>query len=139
VAQLESSIRQLLGSYYAGHLVCDDAACGNRTRSISVYGTRCLGPKGQAKDCLGKMHYALREKDVWNQLLYFQSLFDVERVGKGDDMVKVEGEKKLKMSILANENRERFGTLKGVVEGWLERNGRQWVQMDSLFSFALKA
>ena len=139
VAQLESSIRRLLAAYYAGHLVCDDAACGTRTRSISVYGHRCLGPKGLAKDCLGKMHYAVREKDVWNQLLYFQSLFDVDRVGKGDDAVRVEGETKQRMKILAEVNRERFGTLKGVVEGWLERNGRQWVQMDSLFSFALKA
>lgn len=143
VAQLESAIRQLLARYYAGYLVCDDPACGNRTRSMSVYGSRCLGPKGLAKDCLGKMHYELREKDVWNQLLYFQSLFDVDRVGKGDGggvgTVQLESEKKEKIKILAETNREKFDTLKGVVEKWLERNGRQWVQMDSLFSFALKA
>jgi DNA polymerase alpha subunit A len=30
-------------------------------------------------------------------------------------------------------NRERFGTWKGVVNGYLEKNGRQWVQMDALF------
>ncbi|KAI8937000.1 hypothetical protein NX059_006224 [Plenodomus lindquistii] len=138
VAQLESAIRQLLASYYAGHLVCDDPQCGNRTRSISVYGHRCLGPKGLAKDCLGKMHWEIREKDVWNQLMYYQSLFDVDRVDKGEAGVKVE-ESREKIKILADQNRERFGTLKGVVERWLERNGRQWVQMDSLFSFALKA
>ncbi|KAL6711128.1 DNA-directed DNA polymerase alpha catalytic subunit pol1 [Coniothyrium glycines] len=138
VAQLESAIRQLLASYYAGHLVCDDPQCGNRTRSISVYGTRCLGPKGLAKDCLGKMHWEMSEKDVWNQLLYFQSLFDVDRVSKDTIGIKVE-ESVEKTRILANVNRERFTTLKGVVDRWLERNGRQWVQMDSLFAFALKA
>jgi DNA polymerase alpha subunit A len=137
VAQLESAIRQLLASYYAGHLICDDPQCGNRTRSISVYGHRCLGPKGHAKDCLGKMQWELREKDVWNQLLYYQSLFDVDRVGKDSAGIKVE-ESAEKMKVLAEVNRERFTTLKGVVERWLERNGRQWVQMDSLFSFALK-
>jgi DNA polymerase alpha subunit A len=138
VAQLEASIRQLQASYYAGHLVCDDPQCGARTRQMSVYGSRCLGPKGLAKDCMGKMHYEMKERDVWNQLLYYQSLFDVERVAK-EDVVKGEGEGREKMKVLAEVNRERFGTLKGVVDRWLERNGRQWVQMDSLFAFAMKA
>lgn len=88
------------------------------------------------------MSYTYSEKDLWNQLLYFQSLFDVDRVGKEDvtSIVKEEGEgvQRQKMKILADFNRQRFGTLKGVVGKWLERNGRQWVQMDSLFAFALK-
>jgi len=138
VAQLESAIRQLLASYYAGYLICDDPQCSNRTRSVSVYGHRCLGPKGLARDCLGKMQWEIREKDVWNQLLYYQSLFDVDRVGKDNAGMKVE-ESVEKLKILAEVNRERFETLKGVVAKWLERNGRQWVQMDNLFSFALKA
>lgn len=138
VAQLESSIRQYLASYYAGYVVCDDPQCGNRTRQIAVYGSRCLGPKGLAKDCLGKMHYEIKERDVWNQLLYYQSLFDADRVTKAD-VIKEDTESREKMKILAEVNRERLDTLKGVVARWLERNGRQWVQMDSLFSFALSA
>ncbi|PVI07384.1 hypothetical protein DM02DRAFT_703350 [Periconia macrospinosa] len=143
VAQLESAIRQTISSYYTGTVVCNDPACASRTRQISVYGHRCLGPKGLAKDCLGRMSYTYSDKDVWNQLLYFASLFDVERAGKepdGINGVKVEGasEKREKLKILAEVNRERFNTLKGVVDRWLEKNGRQWVQMDSLFAFALK-
>ena len=137
VAQLESQIRQLLARYYEGGVQCDDAACSLATRSISVYGSRCLGPKGLAKDCLGRMHYKMSEKDLWNQLLYFQTLFDVDRVSKADLGTEV-GETREKMKVLANYNRERCETLRGVAGGWLERNGRQWVQMDSLFSFALK-
>jgi DNA polymerase alpha subunit A len=34
---------------------------------------------------------------------------------------------------LAEHNRVRFGTLKRVVEGYLDKCGRQWVAMDSLF------
>jgi DNA polymerase alpha subunit A len=34
---------------------------------------------------------------------------------------------------LAEHNRVRFGTLKGVVEKYLDKCGRQWVAMDSLF------
>lgn len=144
VSQLESSIRQLQARYYAGWLRCDDPACGNRTRQISVYGHRCLGPKGLATGCLGRMEWELREKDVWNQLLYLQSLFDVERVGKENEAAieaagsAAEKEKREKMKVVAEVNRERFGTCKGVVGRWLERNGRQWVQMDSLFAFMLQ-
>ncbi|PSN66770.1 DNA polymeras-like protein alpha catalytic subunit [Corynespora cassiicola Philippines] len=136
-AQLESALRQALADYYAGYLVCDDPQCGMRTRQMSVFGSRCLGPKGLARDCYGKMRWEVREKDVYNQLLYFKSLFDVERVkrGEGGEVVGEAGEK---LRVLAEVNRERFGTLEGVVEKWLERNGRQWVQMDSLFGFAMK-
>jgi DNA polymerase alpha subunit A len=49
-----------------------------------------------------------------------------------------EREAREKVKILAEVNRERFGTVRDVVGRWLERNGRQWVQMDSLFAFALK-
>jgi DNA polymerase alpha subunit A len=34
---------------------------------------------------------------------------------------------------LAEHNRVRFGILKGVVERYLDKCGRQWVAMDSLF------
>jgi DNA polymerase alpha subunit A len=34
---------------------------------------------------------------------------------------------------LAEHNRVRFGTLKAVVDRYLDKCGRQWVAMDSLF------
>ena len=108
---------------------------------MSVYGHRCLGPKGLATGCLGKMNWEFSEKDLWNQLLYLQSLFDVDRAGNKE--VKVDGEGSTgeeleKVKVLAEVNRERFGTVKDTVEMWLKKNGRQWVQMDSLFGFALE-
>ena len=79
VAQLEHAIRQETAKYYEGWLICDDQACGNRTRQMSVYGTRCLGPRGWARGCRGVMGYEYGEKAIYNQLLYFASLFDVEK------------------------------------------------------------
>lgn len=79
MTQLEHQIRQETCKYYEGWLVCDDQACGNRTRQMSVYGHRCLGPKGLAQGCLGKMRYEYTEKMMYNQLLYFSSLFDVDK------------------------------------------------------------
>jgi DNA polymerase alpha subunit A len=88
LAQLEHQIRQQASKYYEGWLVCDDQACGNRTRQMSVYGHRCLGPNGFGRGCLGKMHYEYTEKMMYNQLLYFATLFDVEKAkasAKGTD------------------------------------------------------
>ncbi|KAJ8068198.1 hypothetical protein OCU04_003768 [Sclerotinia nivalis] len=128
MTQLEHQIRQETCKYYEGWLVCDDQACGNRTRQMSVYGHRCLGPKGLAQGCLGKMRYEYTEKMMYNQLLYFASLFDVDKA-KGN----ARGTEKEIVSALAEHNRVRFGTLKSVVEKYLDKCGRQWVAMDSLF------
>ena len=135
VAQLEHAIRLQTSRYYDGYLVCDDSSCGNRTRQMSVYGHRCLGPRGRAEGCLGRMRYEMGEKDMYNQLLYFRGLWDVE----GKALGKMEGgEEREKVKAVAEHNRERFGTVRGVVEGYLKRCGRVWVQMDGLFGFALQ-
>ncbi|OJD39879.1 dna polymerase alpha catalytic subunit [Diplodia corticola] len=143
-SQLEAQIRQHTARYYAGWLVCDDAACGARTRQMSVYGHRCLGPQGRGLGCAGRMGYEYGDKAMYNQLLYLQSLFDVDKakvaISKDRGMGKgVDGEMEEKVTILAEVNRERFETWGDVVKSYLDRNGRQWVQMDSLFAFALKA
>lgn len=146
VAQLEHAIRQETARYYEGWLVCDDQACGNRTRQMSVYGSRCLGPRGWARGCRGAMGYEYGEKGIYNQLLYFTSLFDVEKAkskATGSDRgmlmattraIRTETNSEVdKVVAMAEHNRVRFETLKGVVERYLDKCGRQWVAMDSLF------
>ena len=104
---------------------------------MSVYGHRCLGPRGRAEGCLGRMRYEFGEKEMYNQLLYFRGLWDVD--GKMSKVeVKGEGEEREKVEAVKEWNRERFGTCKNVVEGYLKRCGRVWVQMDGLFGFALQ-
>jgi DNA polymerase alpha subunit A len=133
-AQLECQIKQHISKYYAGWLVCNDATCGQRTRQMSVVDRRCMGPKGHAYGCSGHMKFEYTERALYNQLLYLSSLFDAdrakERMGKE---LGVEGEEREKLGVVVDLNRERFGTWKGVVNGYLEKNGRQWVQMDALF------
>ena len=141
-AQLESQIRQHTAKYYSGWLVCDDPACGMRTRQMSVYGSRCLGPKGLAHGCAGRMAFEYSEKAMYNQLLYLQSLFDVEKsiekMGKpGIAGVKTEESEKTK--VLAGMNRERFSVCWNVVKAYLDKSGWGWVSMDTLFGYALKA
>ena len=138
VAQLESQIRAQTSAYYEGWLVCDDNTCGNRTRQMSVYGHRCLGPRGRAEGCLGRMTYEYSEKQLYNQLLYFASLFDLDRARTAAQK-ETSSEKKEKILALVEWNRTRFGTMKGVVDAYLKKCGRQWVEMDALFGFAFKS
>jgi DNA polymerase alpha subunit A len=147
VCQLEHAIRQETARYYEGWLVCDDAACGSRTRQMSVYGRRCLGPNGLAQGCTGRMRYEYGEKRMWTQLCYFGAVWDVERArGKagGKDRGRLSSQSSFMVGFgltrtteqilaLAEHNRVRFGTLKAVVDRYLDKCGRQWVAMDSLF------
>ena len=75
---------------------------------------------------------------MYNQLLYLRGLWDVEQVGHGAVKGEGEGEEREKVKAVKEWNRERFGTCRAVVEGYLKRCGRVWVQMDGLFGFALQ-
>ncbi|KAL9613668.1 MAG: hypothetical protein Q9167_001797 [Letrouitia subvulpina] len=145
VAQLEAAIRRATSRYYEGWLVCDDSSCGNRTRQMSVYGHRCLGPRGRAEGCLGRMRYEMGEREMYNQLLFFRSLWDVEGRGVEERLKEKEkedkggaSELKEKVKAVGEWNRERFETCRAVVEGYLGKCGRVWVQMDGLFGFMMK-
>lgn len=147
VAQLEAQIREQTATYYEGWLVCDDPSCAQRTRSMSVYGTRCLGSQGRAEGCLGKMKYEYPEKRLYNQLLYYATLFDttkvkeqVKRVGsiKLENDRECKGEEKDRIAVMCDLNKERFAALKSVVDAYLKKCGRQWVSMDDIFRYALK-
>lgn len=77
---------------------------------------------------------------MYNQLLYFRRLWDVdvERILKGarEERGKVEGEEVgEKARAVVEWNRERWGTCRGVVEGYLGKCGRVTVQMGGLFGF----
>ncbi|CAJ2506938.1 Uu.00g081240.m01.CDS01 [Anthostomella pinea] len=144
VAQVEHAVRTATSRYYEGWLVCDDASCGNRTRQMAVYGTRCMGPKGLASGCLGRMRYEYSERDIYNQLVYLASLWNVEKArvkaasgaagqgGEGNAGALSAAEKD-RVLALAEHNRVRFGTVKAVVDRYLDKCGRQWVAMDTLF------
>ncbi|KAI1769076.1 hypothetical protein GGR53DRAFT_277778 [Hypoxylon sp. FL1150] len=144
VAQVERAIRVETSRYYEGWLACDDPSCGARTRQMSVYGARCLGPQGLASGCLGRMRYEYSERDVYNQLVYFASLWDVDKarasassgatgLGGQGNAGSLSAAEREAVDALAEHNRERFATVKGVVDKYLDKCGRRWVAMDTLF------
>lgn len=145
IAQVESHLRTHTCRYYEGWLVCDDTSCGLRTRQISVYGHRCLGPGGRAEGCLGRMNFEYGAKQLYNQLLYVAGLFDVDKakeaVKRGTasnaaaaDRVAVDEELRQRVLVLAEGNREAFSVVADVVQAHLRKCGRLWVDMGALFA-----
>lgn len=140
-AQLESMIRKHLALYYAGWVVCDDSACGIKTRQISVYGKRCIGASGKAHGCKGVMRYKYSDKALYNQLLYFDAIFDVDKAKSGklrplaynNNAVQALSEGQL--NALAEQNRALFGHCREVVDRYLKDCGRRYVNMKSIFDF----
>lgn len=84
------------------------------------------------------MQYEYTEKKLYNQLLYFASLWDVEKSKTKAKSQKEYTDVKDRVAVLAETNKDMFGMVKAVVDGYLKKCGRQWVEMDSLFGFALR-
>lgn len=53
--QLELQIRDHIGKYYEQWTTCDDPTCGNRTRSMCVYGRQCL-----RQGCRGRVSFEVQ-------------------------------------------------------------------------------
>lgn len=144
-AQLETAIRTHIATYYAGWLVCDDSACGITTRQISVYGKRCVGSSGKAYGCKGVMRFKYTDKGLYNQLLYFDHIFDVDKAKKAQlrplyDLVdKPENIPPQvpsgQLEALAEQNRDGFGSSREVVQRYLANCGRRYVNMGTIFDF----
>ncbi|VEU20432.1 DEKNAAC101331 [Brettanomyces naardenensis] len=143
-AQLEHFIRHQISFYYAGWLVCSD--CGLHTRQVSVYGRRCIGQQGTAHSCKGVMKYCYTDKQLYNQLLYLQSVFDVDKAKKRSlkplyDLAITDKENvpsqlnQGELDALVEQNRQPFSIFEGVVNKYLDDCGRRYVDMGTIFGF----
>ncbi|CDH17358.1 probable POL1-DNA-directed DNA polymerase alpha,180 KD subunit [Zygosaccharomyces bailii ISA1307] len=141
--QLERSIRSHISLYYAGWLECDDPTCSTVCRQISVFGKRCLN-----EGCTGVVHYRYSDKQLYNQLLYFDSLFDCEKnknqglkplYHEGDADFPGETMTDSSVKALSEQNRDYLGIARGVVQKYLSDCGRRYVDMSVIFDFMTAA
>eukprot|EP01040_Poterioochromonas_malhamensis_P001065 gene1065-1130_t len=70
--RLTLAIRENVKRYYDCYLVCDDPSCAKRTMQISLKGLSCL-----ERGCRGRLKQEYDEFALYNQLKYFEALFDV--------------------------------------------------------------
>ncbi|CCH41857.1 DNA polymerase alpha subunit A [Wickerhamomyces ciferrii] len=140
-SQLEQRIRSFISKYYQGIVICDDSTCGMITKQISVYGKRCL-----SNGCKGVMRYQYSDKELYNQLLYFDSLFDVEKnknqslrpLYESEDVTKPQELIKGQIDALSEQNRDNFNVCKSIVQKYLSDCGRRYVDLGSMFDFMQK-
>lgn len=135
-AQLETAIRKEIYKYYTGWLVCKDPSCGVHTRQISVYGKKCVNHEIQ---CFSTMRYEYTDKDLYTQLLYFDSLFNGDRAKLALDKArkdKKNGEAAVraeKMMALASQNAARFVVTRKVITKYFSNCGYRYVNMSDIF------
>jgi len=122
--QLEAQIREHISKYYEHWTVCNDPTCGNRTRSMGVYGRRCL-----RQGCRGTITFEYSDAMLYNQLRYYSYLFEG---GKTDTLPKAVS---LELDALVQVQSEFLVAMKDTVEKYLDQCGRRWVELGSLFSF----
>ncbi|CAO1616593.1 unnamed protein product [Parajaminaea phylloscopi] len=128
--QLELSIRRQISRYYSGWQICSEPSCGVRTRMIGVYASRCL-----VKDCRGRMSPEYSDKQLYDQLCYYASLFDADgalekvqsKSSSGSDV------KYNEVKVLADHNRGALDVLAGVAQRYLDRNDRRYVDLGKIF------
>lgn len=125
-AQLQVQIQAFITKYYQAWLICDDSQCQTRTQQCGVYGKRCL-----TGACRGEMQYEYTDKALYNQLLYFDHLFDADKARK-----LATGAVEERARALAEQNRARFETTRSLVASYLKKCGRRYVDMSNIFSYA---
>ncbi|KAF5362489.1 hypothetical protein D9756_002711 [Leucocoprinus leucothites] len=119
--QLEVQIREVIGQYYEGWTICDEATCRNRTRMMGAYGRRCI-----KLGCKSDVSPEYTDKQVYNQLRYYSYLFDGEKAIKAakDAVIAVVGK-----------NSAALERLSSCVDKHLNMSGHRWVDLKGLFSF----
>jgi len=123
--QLEIQIRACIGKYYEGWTVCNDAACGNRWRSMGVYGRRC-----SRLDCSGTARFEYSDVELYNQLRFFDMLFDKDKAEKAATGTAHFEE----VRVLGKTNLGFLGEMRGTVNKYIDKCGRRWVDLGALFS-----
>lgn len=134
--QLELAIRRHISRYYTAWQVCNDPHCGVRTRMVGVYASRCL-----VKGCRGRIAPEYTDKELYDQLCYYSSLFDVEATlekskagAAAGAAAGASGEAKHEeIKMLASRNRETLDMLAGTVKRYLDKNDRRYVDLGKIF------
>jgi DNA polymerase alpha subunit A len=91
--------------------------------------------------CRGQMTQEYNDKMMYNQLLYYDMLFNIEKAKKKatvEDQGFYPFVLRSNLDIifaLAEQNRERFDTVRGVIGKYLEKCGRRYVGLGGIFSF----
>jgi len=127
--QLTMAIRKDINKYYQGWTVCDDPACGHRTRSApNLHDNRGL----VCTVCYGgilKSEYSYR--DLYHQLCFYKLQFDVDYALRKYKKNNINSNANLKVQ----KYKIPYRKLSDVCDFFLKRNGYNNVSLAALFSW----
>jgi DNA polymerase alpha subunit A len=126
LARLSNAVAVLVHNqmkvYYASEVLCDDPTCCSKTRQLSVAGACCLG-----RGCCGQMRSIYSDRALHTQLVYLETLFNVEHAAEKWELKEIYGAKKdLKTSIHKNDTIV-FDELKACCTYYLSSNAFNFV------------
>ncbi|KAJ1906199.1 DNA-directed DNA polymerase alpha catalytic subunit pol1 [Coemansia sp. IMI 209127] len=122
--QLAIQIRKHVRDYYAFAMACDEPACGLTTRILSAAGARCLRPA-----CSGRLLQVYSDKMLYNQLLFFAALLNVDRSAVRLECPSTD------LRVLRDKHIDHVRALAAVVDSYLAVSARKFVDLGSMFSF----
>ncbi|PWN36069.1 uncharacterized protein FA14DRAFT_160961 [Meira miltonrushii] len=150
--QLETTIRRYIGQYYQFWNVCTESSCATATRLQGISAKRCL-----VSGCHGKVMVQYGDKALYDQLCYFESLFDGEKALSkartilqnamtGNDEkedhknpIAVNASKQIELIqsrwLIGSPTRNALQTLLGCVTKYTAQSGRRFVALENLFGW----
>jgi DNA polymerase alpha subunit A len=120
--QLTRLIRQLMNSYYKMQLICSDSSCGHESRQL-LYRKRvaCTDPTHK---CNNLVKQEVEASDIYNQLLYYRSLFDVKTAEEKEKTIKI-----------PPEHRELFRRVYDLIDSYVSQSAYNNVSLKNLLSY----
>lgn len=114
--QVDNTIRGYISKYYQNWLVCDD--CKGLTRLPSAYSSRSC----PHKHCTGSLHLQYSSQELYTQMCYIASLFDITRART-----------KTASAIVQGRNSEGLKLVESVAQKYINRSGYNFVNIGQYF------
>jgi len=130
---LSLAIRREVGAYHSAPLECDEPSCRSISRGLSVHVSfddagSLLFPACTVPCCKGRMRKTFSEADLHTQLVFYRTLFDIDRANK-----KLGAEKANAMSLYPDQE-AALNSLKMKVDAVLGRSAFHTVNIGAFFS-----
>lgn len=126
--------RKTITEYYDGHMQCTNPVCRRVTRTLPLGSAKCI-------NCYEPLRQACTDAQLYTQLSYFQSLFDLKRAKKNLDVENKRredaGMELLKIQLSAAQEDVCEGVFNYISEQLISKSGYNFINLGPLFSFNL--
>ena len=123
---LAIAMRGYCNEYYNGWSRCDDGTCQTKTRQQSCLGNACIAP-----GCNSTVHEIYPASELYTQLKYFESLFNMNAFDRKLTQFNAKRETHKRPKVLPNlteVEKDSFRELRSTVQEYLGRSDYTWVK-----------